>query len=549
VQGCLAQLDDPDPSIVARSVEALGKLAAPGVPIALVAQLEHENPNVRAAAATALFRCRFAPLWRGEVTQPPPLPSEALAALIDALRDPESAVRGAVVYAFSRYGQPEAAPHLERFVADEDEWTRLFAVRGIGQSGAAGRVHADVVVAALDDPSHHVRTESVNALAALGLAGRIPAAVAADPSFHVRASVARALAVDESVDSLRLLQALEQDPSSTVRTAALDALVRRSGDGMRGEIERWMSEDDWRVRAAAARAAGHLGRAGLPLIERARRDSDHRVWAAALGGLGKKLEDADRLVLEALRDDDLAVRGTAVALAAERDLPGELERLEEAYEESAGVAWIEVREAIVNASATLDGAEPLLRRVARSDSAASVRANARAALARRGILLRAEPAASHDPSPLLGRRFETDPIVTLETSKGKIRIRCHARQAPIHVASFVDLVRDGFYDGLIWHRVVSNFVIQGGDPRGDGWGGAGATLRDEIHTGRYGPGAVGMPKAGKDTGSGQIFITHLPTPHLDGNYTLFGRVTAGLEVVDRIEVGDRIVRARVERAE
>ena len=115
------------------------------------------------------------------------------------------------------------------------------------------------------------------------------------------------------------------------------------------------------------------------------------------------------------------------------------------------------------------------------------------------------------------------------------------------MASFVKLVRDGFYDGLIWHRVVSNFVIQGGDPRGDGWGGAGYTLRDEINTERYVRGTVGMPKAGKDTGGGQIFITHVPTPHLDGNYTIFGRVVSGMDVVDRIEVGDRIVRAELKQ--
>jgi cyclophilin family peptidyl-prolyl cis-trans isomerase len=125
-------------------------------------------------------------------------------------------------------------------------------------------------------------------------------------------------------------------------------------------------------------------------------------------------------------------------------------------------------------------------------------------------------------------------------------IRCLAEEAPVHVASFVRLAREGYYDGLIWHRVVSNFVIQGGDPRGDGWGGAGYTMRDEINTIRYARGTVGMPKAGKDTGGGQIFITHVPTPHLDGNYTVFGQVVSGLEVVDRIEVGDEIVRARVD---
>jgi cyclophilin family peptidyl-prolyl cis-trans isomerase len=115
------------------------------------------------------------------------------------------------------------------------------------------------------------------------------------------------------------------------------------------------------------------------------------------------------------------------------------------------------------------------------------------------------------------------------------------------VSNFVRLVREGFYDGLPWHRVVPNFVIQGGDPLGSGWGGPGYALPDEINRRRFLRGTVGMPKAGKDTGGCQIFITHAPTPHLDGNYTVFGQVTSGLDVVDQIEVGDSIERAYLKR--
>ena len=93
--------------------------------------------------------------------------------------------------------------------------------------------------------------------------------------------------------------------------------------------------------------------------------------------------------------------------------------------------------------------------------------------------------------------------------------------------------------------MVSDFVIQGGDPRGDGWGGPGYAVRDEINTVRFDRGAVGMPKSGRDTGGCQLFVTHVPTPHLDGNYTVFGKVISGMGVVDRIEVGDAILSARI----
>jgi cyclophilin family peptidyl-prolyl cis-trans isomerase len=108
------------------------------------------------------------------------------------------------------------------------------------------------------------------------------------------------------------------------------------------------------------------------------------------------------------------------------------------------------------------------------------------------------------------------------------------------VDNFIQLAQRGFYNGLAFVRVVPNFVIQGGDPRGDQNGGPGYHIRDEINLRQYGTGAVGMALSGKDTGGSQFFITHSPQPHLDGGYTLFGQVIEGLEVVNRIARGDLI---------
>jgi cyclophilin family peptidyl-prolyl cis-trans isomerase len=118
-------------------------------------------------------------------------------------------------------------------------------------------------------------------------------------------------------------------------------------------------------------------------------------------------------------------------------------------------------------------------------------------------------------------------------------------EAPLTSASFINLARRGYYNGLDFHRVVTNFVIQGGCPRGDGNGGPGYTLRCEIGQKPYGRGAVGMALSGKDTGGSQFFITHTPTPHLDGGYTLFGWVANGMDVVDRIRQGDKIDRIEI----
>ncbi|HEV7860242.1 MAG TPA: peptidylprolyl isomerase [Pyrinomonadaceae bacterium] len=126
------------------------------------------------------------------------------------------------------------------------------------------------------------------------------------------------------------------------------------------------------------------------------------------------------------------------------------------------------------------------------------------------------------------------------TDKGIFTIELLAEDAPLNVDNFVQLARRNFFNGITFHRVVPNFVVQGGDPRGDGNGGPGYQIRCEINEVSYERGAVGMALSGKDTGGSQWFVTHSPQPHLDGGYTVFGRVVNGMNVVDQIARGDHI---------
>jgi cyclophilin family peptidyl-prolyl cis-trans isomerase len=128
------------------------------------------------------------------------------------------------------------------------------------------------------------------------------------------------------------------------------------------------------------------------------------------------------------------------------------------------------------------------------------------------------------------------------TTRGSFTIQLDRLTAPVQVASFLELADAGCYDGLDFHRVALNFVVQGLDPRGDGFGTGGRRVPDEFSPAPYLEGSVGMPNAGEPhTGGCQLFITHVPTPHLDGAYTLFGRVASGMSVVQRLEIGDRVV--------
>ena len=138
----------------------------------------------------------------------------------------------------------------------------------------------------------------------------------------------------------------------------------------------------------------------------------------------------------------------------------------------------------------------------------------------------------------------TDIKIVLKTSKGDIPATMYASKAPLTSANFLNLAKHGYYDGLTFHRVIPNFMIQGGDPVGNGTGGPGYKIKDEFAPGlRHNrPGLFSMANAGPNTGGSQFFVTHVPTPHLDGKHAIFGEVTGeGQKVVDAIVKEDKII--------
>jgi cyclophilin family peptidyl-prolyl cis-trans isomerase/HEAT repeat protein len=145
------------------------------------------------------------------------------------------------------------------------------------------------------------------------------------------------------------------------------------------------------------------------------------------------------------------------------------------------------------------------------------------------------------------KELPSDQHVTVFTSKGKIKLRLLVDDAPGSVANFLDLVDKKYFNNHYFHRVVPNFVIQVGDKRGDGSGGEDYTIRSEFTKTKYKTGSVGMASSGKDTEGTQWFITHSPTPHLDGRYTIFAEVVEGMETVHAIEVGDQITKIELEK--
>lgn len=545
---CRSALDDDDDEIVARAVQCLGKQADPADGAAFEKALAHTSETVRVEAADAWMRSRFAPVWREETDAPPEMDGRAVRALAERLvDDPGVAVRRAAAHALARYGEPAAAGLLSRGLEDDDAIVRRFTARSIGRSGDA--TAASAVAEAQNDPDPGVRIEAVSALAALERGDLLEPGLLEDDHAHVRAAFAAALA-GPAIEATRReawIARLAEDPSPTVVGAAVTTRAALAGPRAIEDLARTLEHPSFVARAAAATAATWLGDRGGEILLRAIADPDPRVRAAAIASAEHVAagEAVRARIRAAVRDDDLGIRAAALGHVDGGVFDDPVATLREAYGASSGVRWVEIRETIATALAAIDSsdARAFLRETIAADEAPSVRSIARREL---GLDEPDTPA----PTSVLWR-FPPEEAsgverVTVETSRGALRIRLYPREAPLHVANFVGLAREGFYDGLPWHRVVRNFVIQGGDPERNGWGGPGYTIPDEIGTRRFERGTVGMPKAGKDTGGCQLFVTHLPTPHLDGNYTVFGQVVEGLDVLDRIEIGDTITRVTLD---
>jgi cyclophilin family peptidyl-prolyl cis-trans isomerase len=323
--------------------------------------------------------------------------------------------------------------------------------------------------------------------------------------------------------------------------------------------------DDWKAIAAYAQGLGQLTseRAKTLLLDllagKTYGKPDARALPAILNALvAAKVDGLRDVLLEQLKHSDVFVRETAATLLADLGDSSDavVLALREAYKTARADKINDARIAIVEAADKLKHpmniqvlSEPTrdVDYVVRLKAAALLRASSAEVTTTRLQIGKADTGHDRAYWRRIAELSEStkNPTALIHTRKGDIRIELLATDAPMTVDNFIRLVRGGFYNGLAFVRVVPNFVIQGGDPRGDQNGGPGYQIRDEINLRRYETGTVGMALSGKDTGGSQFFITHSPQPHLDGGYTIFGQVIEGMDVVNHIARGDRIERVEI----
>jgi cyclophilin family peptidyl-prolyl cis-trans isomerase len=522
-----------------------------------------EFPPLLAAARAATVRAallRVAGKWT-------PFPDSTVATALRSARTVDE--RWAALYAFARARRSAGAQFAQGASHATDARIRELAARLFAASIQVSP-DSSARIARLDsllrDPAPHVRVAAVRslasyarpALAAVRLAWRTErdanvrvtmaqsigtvapdsASIWAewwtsDTTHMVRRSLIASAWQAGAIATLRTAagDSLASDPDFRIRIAMIDGAAVKNIDAYAHEVARRLDDPDARVRAAAVDALSRAGSAmrdslgWFALRQTALHDADVGVRSAALSSMrrtasAEDLAQAFGAFVGALRDSSSDAREAAldvIASAWRRDSAAVPDSMRVRLRELAPSPDPLLRQRVA-------GVTPLMHWVG-----APVPATRPLEMYEGIVRSMVLPA-------LTGRA----PVLTIGTERGTVRIALDGVRAPMTADHLSRLARAGYFNALRFHRVVPAFVAQGGDPRGDGSGGPGFAIRDELNRSPYVRGAVGMALSGPDTGGSQFFLTLAPQPHLDGHYTVFGRVVSGLTVMDALVQGDAI---------
>lgn len=560
---------ETDAAVKLSMLEAMGRVATAPLADRLVERLTLAG-DVQSRAAISIGL-----LARAKT----PIPPRAYAALALMLKKENPiGVRYGGAYALLQTKNATARPYLLICAGDDASEIRALCAKGLGDTGTD--IDAVTLKKLIDDPDYRVAVEATRSLARL--AGKCKSAACpalgalADLNFRVERLVR-----GDTVGGGQPLLALAQQGLPAAGKSLLQSLrtqIAAAKSAPDQKIKTDAANLDCRLAAALDRIGGSITEVmtcGHGLVDEPRRlqlglqalqeaaksgtvdgnklnlevasfvfHADPRVKLAAVELLGElKTPAAQDKVRSQLLSADLVLAAAAASSAAKLGDKSQIPQIRQLAQKALGA--VDIAPTVSEALMTLDAKDaiPDLEAWLKSPNA-TIRQSAAEALTKlKGTLVTADrvetPMASQRPT-----YAPKNAKLTITTGKGEFEIALFIEDAPLTSANLYSLARKGFFRNLTFHRVVPDFVAQGGDPRGDGNGGPGYTIRCEVNHKPYARGVVGMALSGKDTGGSQFFVTAAPQPHLDGRYTAFGEVTKGQEVVDALLEGDQIVEVR-----
>ena len=557
----LAALNDISPIVQGRAAQALAKIgaseAAPAIGVMVKSyvtsafEVDPEDVSYPQVDEVEAFRLGIYALGELKTFEP-------LAEAVIGDGDQPILWWWPVAYALGRTEDPRALPALATLTGVQGSVGVSIAAQALG---AFNDIRAIAPLTDLLDFDRRDRSVIVSAIQALGKMTIPEAATVLDEIVRIRSldrrlrlEVVEALSRHRSIASIEVFMELLAHPWAPLRAASLRALAHTDPESFMFVLSGLGPDPDWRVRSALAEGLRWV----RPEAARYRltvmlNDEDRRVIPQVLKSLVVVDETASTEILkEYLRSSDIAVRKTAANLLG-RFLNSDSEKvLIDVFDNTEPDSSYVVRAAVMDAL-TNYGIEVARDRLVEGlrDQEWAIRVRAAEHLER----LLPEDSFEGPGSAQGLRRVDyyapelinptVSPHAYIETDYGTIEIELAVIDAPLTSENFITLASQGYYDGLLFHEVVSNDAVYTGDPRGDGNGGPGYTLRDEQNQLPFLRGSVGMARDWRDSAGSRFFITHSPQPHLDSRYTVFGNVVAGMDVLDRLEPGDRIDRVYV----
>ncbi len=518
-----------------RIAEALGKIGGSEAVDALKIMLQDFQSGIRRSAALALAR-----------TSDP----AAVSSLLIAIHDQDPRVVYKVIYALEKIKSDRVINAVLPFLKHRDSTVRAFAARALGKQKAGSAVND--LRALLKDDDLRVVVNAARALGELrdGKAAKSLGKLATEhASFHARREAAAALGKIKSRSAEEFLIKALSDESPGVRTQAISSLAVILKKDAQMYLLMSLEDGDRAVRAAAMEGFGAagIGKKRPFLMDIARSNKDPLMQAAAVRGLAVFNDTGmGGFFANIASSADWVVAVEAVEAIGTIESKQSIPQLIEIYRKRSSRNEGNIRLAVLNVLKKFQAVQAeKLALNALEDSDKRIRVRAAELLSEIGvkdITLKPDayyyerdfnPSRKLDLELPLGKKY-----AVIHTARGDIELELFGDDAIQTVANFIKLSGSFYKAGHNFHRVVPNFVIQGGCPRGDGWGDAGYYIRSEFNRHTYERGYVGIAHDGKDTGGSQFFITLSSQRHLDGRYTIFGRVTKGMDVVDKIDQGD-----------
>ena len=566
----LPLLKDADEGVVRETVFALGQLGSPEATPALLELNKKALPEMQAIIADALGKIggaeavaaleemlhAFQSGVRTAATEGLARAADpsSIHALLVALHDGAPDVQWRAIYALEKIESDQTPNAVLPFLENDDPTVRAYAARTLGKKKA--KIAVGPLLKTLDDTDPAVVINAANALGLIlenarnaGAVDPLGKLVRAHPNHHARKAAVSALGSNGHKNAKDYLVQSILDKSVGVRVESYKALAKTLGSDAAPFLSNGTNDGERLVRAAAIESRG-IARDDAAideLISAATKEKNPMFRAAAVRGLSHfRSKRVIAAIAAALNDDDWVVVTEAVTALGEIGDQTTTPALIAVYTNRRDRLDTDIHIEVLGVLKKMRAAQgEELALEALGDPDKRVRSAAKELLEAIGAAVpdlktdrefyeaRFEPKRKTDLSPPFGTKK-----AIIKTSRGDIEIELFGDDATQTAATFVKLAQSGFYKGLTFHRVVPNFVVQGGCPRGDGWGDPGFTIRAEVNQHKYTRGTVGIADSGKDTGGSQFFITHSQQPHLDGRYTIVGRVTKGMDVADKIDQGD-----------